>query len=186
VLYGISRAGVTRNYCDRKTYKSARPNGSPSRIFDDMSRKGLISGLLLIAFMALAIWALQIILGHARYRARRDACYSHLVFIMIGEREYAREHGTGYQTNLICLSNQLNSPRFLVCVDDDVRRAQIRAKRIEGQGSSGEWARLTMNDCSYEVFFRDTNTLVVRCPFHKISAYTNPGMTNPSWRNEGL
>ena len=136
--------------------------------------------------MVLAMWGLQIFLGHARYRARRDACYYHLVSIMIHEREYAREHGTGYQTNLICLSNELMSPSFLVCVDDDVRRAQITAKKRPSEGGAGEWARLTMNDCSYDVFFRDTNTLVVRCPFHKIAAYTNPGMTNPSWGHEGL
>jgi len=154
-----------------------------------MNRKGLITALLSIAFVALAIGALQVlVIRPATDRAKARACYSNLKFIIIGEREYAREHGTGYQTNLICLSNELNSPMHLSCVNDDVRYRQVRdkLKPLEGYGSAEHWARLTMNDCSYEAFFRDTNTLVVRCPIHKMSVYTNPGMTNPAWKHEGL
>ena len=154
-----------------------------------MTRKGLITALPSVAFVALAIGALNlVVLRPARARARRLACYSNLAQIIIASREYARENGTGYQTNLICLSNELNSPMLLWCVNDDVRYRQVRdkLKPLEGYGSAEHWARLTMNDCSYEAFFRDTNTLVVRCPIHKMSVYANPGMTNPAWRHEGL
>jgi hypothetical protein len=36
----------------------------------------------------------------------------------------------------------------------------------------GQWATLTMDACSYQVFLRDSNTLVVRCPIHKIGMQT--------------
>ena len=105
-----------------------------------MSREGLLNAFLLGVFAVLAIGLLlNLVLRAARYRARRDSCYSNLVQIMLASRTYANEHGTGYQTNLICLSNDLMGPVHLVCADDDARRAQIKAKRIPNQGSAGEW-----------------------------------------------
>ena len=98
---------------------------------------------------------------------------------------HAGEHGAGFQTNLICLSNHLFSPRMLLCVDDDVRYHRVKDKvnpTLERYGSAEHWSRLTMDDCSYQVFLRDSNTLVLRCPFHKIGAYTDGEMDKDgSW-----
>ena len=93
-----------------------------------------------------------------------------------------------YQTNLICLSNQLNHPRMLLCVEDEARHRRINEKvnpTLEGYGSAVHWSRLTMDDCSYIVFLRDSNTLVVRCPIHKIGAYTHGNISDlGSWMKE--
>jgi hypothetical protein len=141
-------------------------------------------GLVLFGFVILALQLL--IIKPTQERARARPCYSHLVEIFIASRTYAREHGTRYQTNLICLSNELISPSVLLCVDDNLRRQRVsdkaRAKGFVGYGSAEHWARLRMEDCSYEVFLRDSNTLVIRCPIHKIGAYTDGEMDkNGSW-----
>lgn len=140
--------------------------------------------VLTLAFFGIAILALQFwILKPAKERARARSCYSTLVQIVLASRMYGYEHRTGYQTNLICLSNELFSPRHLVCVDDEVRYGRMRAKADRGGYGSGDlWARLTMDDCSYHVSLRGSNAVVVGCPFHRIACYTDAQMTNEgSW-----
>jgi hypothetical protein len=127
-----------------------------------------------LALSAVVILALQFfVFKPAKERAKAGVCYSHFKAIGLANTMYARERGTGYQTNLICFSNELISPRMLLCVDDDLRRRRVseKVKPLEGYGSAVHWSRLTMDDCSYEVFLRDSNTFVVRCPFHKIGGY---------------
>src|SRR2546426_11191832 len=87
-----------------------------------MTRKGLINALLSVAFVAVAVLLVGAYSRHIKESDKAEICRSHLKLILLASRDYAREHGTGYRTNLICLSNQLMGPRFLVCVDDDVRR----------------------------------------------------------------
>jgi hypothetical protein len=148
-----------------------------------VNRKGPLGTLLLITFIVLAIGTLSfVVLRTAKYRARRLTCYYHMGSILFANRQYAEEHGTGYQTNLICLSNQLSSPRKLVCVDDEARCERLKKRYT--YGSPEHWASLTMDNCSYQVFLKDSNTLVLRCPIHHIGLYMQQGMTNPSWRGE--
>src|SRR5207249_3913852 len=68
---------------------------------------------------------------------KAEICRSHLKLILLASRDYAREHGTGYQTNVICLSNELISPVKLLCVNDDAGYRRVREKEkppFEGAG----------------------------------------------------
>src|SRR6267142_3880160 len=138
-----------------------------------MTRKGLLTALLSVAFVAVAVLLVGAYSRHIKESDKTEICRSHLKLILLASRDYAREHGTGYQTNVICLSNELISPVKLLCVNDDAGYRRVREKEkspFEGQGSAGHWARLTMNDISYQALLKDSNTLVVRCPIHKIRA----------------
>lgn len=133
-----------------------------------------------VVLFVVVIAALKfIVLAPVMKRAKAGICESHFKAIIAASKNYAREHVTGYQTNLICLSNHLISPAILLCVEDEVRRRRVRDKESP---LKGPWARVTMDDCSYEVFLRDSNTLVLRCPFHRIGMRT-VGEIKDEWTN---
>jgi len=144
--------------------------------------KDIALGVLFFGILIAALYFVVVV--PAQKRSKAGVCYSHFGAILVASRQYAQREGTGYQTNLICLSNDLRIPWILQCVEDQARRWRMEEKgrgRI-GTGSAEHWARLTMDDCSYQVFLRDSNALVVRCPIHKIGMQTvgevNDGIEN--------
>lgn len=133
--------------------------------------------------LALILLAVQfVVLKPAKERSKARVCHSHFSAIALYSRMYAAEQGTGFQTNLICLSNYLISPIKLLCVEDDLRSRRVREKAtaLVGSGSAGHWSKLTMEDCSYEAFLRNSNTLVIRCPIHRIAGYVDGDVSNGS------
>jgi hypothetical protein len=75
---------------------------------------------------------------------------------------WPEEHDWRLPADFLCLSNELGSPKILVCASDRFRQA------------APNWASFSTNNCSYEVVEsglrkNDTNRIFMRCRIHALS-----------------
>src|SRR5688572_2251289 len=116
-----------------------------------LTRQGWIGLALIVGFVATVLGGLQLlVIGPAQKRAKAISCSSLVVRILFASRACGREHGAAYETNILCLSNQLLSPVWIVCPLDE-RRHELRRQWSKGPQ---DWATLTTDNYSYEVFLR--------------------------------
>lgn len=96
---------------------------------------------LIIVAIILAIVAVGTVLSlrSAKKRAESVACGNYMVAIGFAARMWANDHDEKLPTDLLTMSNELNSPKVLHCPGD--RRRQ----RV------GTWAEFTDANSSYEV-----------------------------------
>jgi len=119
-------------------------------------------GFLAVLVVGVAVFVLS---GAARRRARSFSCASSVVSICCAGHLWADDHGGNFPTNLICMSNELATPKILSCLPD--RRAN-------------SWSAFTPDNCTYEVVtpgvHQDaTNAAFLRCIIHGHLGY--PDMT---------
>jgi hypothetical protein len=90
--------------------------------------------------------------------------------------EWANEHGGYMPTNLVSMSNELITPKLLVCPGDHDRHAAT------------DWASVTANSNSYEIVtpglrFGQSNAVFLRCKIHGYAGYANDVLRDAAGRN---
>ena len=98
-------------------------------------------------------------LAAAKRRAQSIGCASQIASICFAGRVYATDHNGQFPTNFICMSNELVTPKVLVCNADS---AHTRAT---------DFKHYTDANCSYVIVTPGvhedaTNTVFLRCSIH--------------------
>jgi len=80
--------------------------------------------------------------------------------------EWASEHGGYLPSNLVSMSNELMTPKLLVCPSDHERHP------------AANWASVTVSNNSYEIVtpglrFGESNAVFLRCKIHGYTGYAN-------------
>jgi hypothetical protein len=128
-----------------------------------MRKRCLIALLILFAVVALVcVLGLQ----HAKRRAETNACRKNLSSIGMAARLWARDHANHLPPDLVLMSNELVSPRILICPGDYSRRP------------AASWASFTTVQSSFEVvtpglLVDDTNGVFLRCKIHGTLGYAD-------------
>jgi hypothetical protein len=130
-----------------------------------MNRKRIII-LTLVVLVAAAITIFALASVSAKRKAESAYCGNCMVAICIAARTWASEHDGHFPTNFLVMSNELNSPKILVCPGDHSRQA------------AANWASFTPEQCSYEIVARNlkeggTNGVFLRCKIHGHIGYTD-------------
>ena len=96
-------------------------------------------------------------MNQARERAMRIQCVNNLKQIGLAARMWAQDHNDVYPTNFVCMSNELNTPKILVCPAD--------TNRV----SAASFSSFTDANCSYDLFFAtesEPEQVLSRCHVH--------------------
>jgi hypothetical protein len=100
-------------------------------------------------------------LAQAKERALSIACVNNLKQFGIAVRVWALDNNDSNPPNVLSMSNELSTPKILVCPADTNRQVAT------------DWASFTMANCSYEFLAPNENNVdreqmrvSVRCPIH--------------------
>jgi hypothetical protein len=107
-------------------------------------------------------------LAKAKERAQRTHCVNSMKQVCLAARVYANNHDGKFPPDLLTLSNDLATPKFLHC------KADTKRTRSE------DWASVSSANVSYEfllpgVAANAPQVVLLRCPIHN-----NAGMTDGS------
>jgi hypothetical protein len=129
---------------------------------------GLILGCCGTALTAIVVLALPVVLpavAKGKSRAETIRCVGNLKLIGLAARMYAQDHNGVLPRDFITMSNELPSPKVLVCPADRTRQAAT------------EWADFSADNVSYEFLAPGAkqqevmNQPVFRCPIHDNVCY---------------
>ncbi len=146
---------------------------SISRSKGQLRGQGLaIAGLCLSGFMMLAIGPAMMLpaLARAKAKANRASCVNNLKQVGLGARIYANDNKGVFPPDFLTMSNELNTPRILVCPEDTKHtRVLTWAEFDPRKNLSYEYLQpgITEGDA--------VNKVVFRCPIHN-----NAGMGDGS------
>lgn len=100
-------------------------------------------------------------LAKAKEKAVSIACINNLKQFGLAVRVWALDNGDRNPPDVLSMSNELSTPKILVCPADTTRQA------------ASDWASFTMANCSYEFLVpnekeadQDPNRVLSRCPIH--------------------
>jgi hypothetical protein len=94
-----------------------------------------------------------------RPRASSSACGNYMVSICLAARLYAEDHDGQLPSDLLSISNEVSTPKILICPGDPSRQLATN------------WAAFALVDSSYEIPSLgmregDTNQVFLRCRIH--------------------
>jgi Protein of unknown function (DUF1559) len=97
--------------------------------------------------------------AEASEKARRIQCVSNLKQIGLAARMWAQKHGDVWPEDFLVMSNELNTPKILVCPSDTARQP------------ARQWSELTAGSISYQIVSKDVSVtdpdvVFARCPIH--------------------
>ena len=95
----------------------------------------------------------------AKRRAESMSCGNYMCSIVIGARAWAMDSDDYLPSDFLSMSNELATPRILVCPGDHSRHP------------APDWASVTPDNSSYEIVAPrlrdgDSNEVFLRCKFH--------------------
>jgi hypothetical protein len=100
-------------------------------------------------------------LAKAKEKALSIACVNNLKQFGLAVRIWALDNNESNPPNVLSMSNELSTPKILVCPADTTRQAAT------------DWSSFTMANCSYEFLVpdekdvdQDIQRVSVRCPIH--------------------
>ena len=121
-------------------------------------------------------------LAEAKERALSIACVNNLKQFGVAVRVWALDNNESNPPNVLSMSNELSTPKILVCPADTTRQAAT------------DWSSFTMANCSYEFLVpdekdadREPQRVSVRCPIHGNiglcdgSVQRRVGKDHPDW-----
>ena len=114
-----------------------------------------ISGFFLLLTPAMLLPAL----AKAKARAQQVNCITNLKQIGLAARMWANDHNEMFPPNFLAMSNELNSPKILICPADPNRNHKA------------DWSAIAANGSSYEYFgggmrAEKPQEIVARCTIH--------------------
>ena len=120
------------------------------------SRKLIIITALVAVALAAGVYAT----GRAKRFAQSMSCGNYMCSICFAARSWAFDNNGKMPSDFVSMSNELATPRVLICDADHSRRAPQN------------WASFTPDQSSYEIVGvnlrdRDTNGIFLRCRIHK-------------------
>jgi hypothetical protein len=117
-----------------------------------------------VIFTALGIIAIGfVLLEFSKPRLKRwsesVACGNYMSSIGFGAAIWAGDNSNHLADNFLAMSNELCTPKFLICPGDKIRKP------------AGSWATFTTNNCSYEILRPgmpddDLTNAYFRCTIH--------------------
>jgi hypothetical protein len=124
------------------------------------------AGIKVVVALATATAILLVLLGRAKGHAERTACGNYMVSIGLAARLWANDNGDHFPPDLISMSNEVISPKILICPGDHSRKP------------SGSWASFTPEQSSFEIVTPslrdgDTNKVFLRCKIHGSVGYAD-------------
>jgi hypothetical protein len=124
-----------------------------------------------VIFTVLGIILLAIVgLFAAKPKIKRHfeaiSCGNFMSSIGIGARLWAGDNSNHMADNFLCMSNELCTPKLLICPSDKIRKP------------ADSWASFTTNNCSYEILrpnmaADDFSNAFFRCTIHGHLGFTD-------------
>jgi hypothetical protein len=141
-----------------------------------MKKIGII-WVLAFAIGVLVLWSLR----SAKVRAHAASCGSNLSSVSLAGRLWSNDHTDTLARSLLEMSNEVITPKVLICPSDDRRKSAEHWNKI----TAIPWPLLTTNDFTYEWIVRgeeDTNMdrIVIRCPIHGFTGLAS-GSVRDRW-----
>jgi len=98
-------------------------------------------------------------LTRARERAQAITCVNNLKQIGLAARVYAQDNQDSFPPDFLSMSNELATPKILVCAADTNRQVAVN------------WSSYSLANCSYEFLapggsFKEPFQILSRCPIH--------------------
>lgn len=121
----------------------------------------LAAAPLIIAPTAVMASLLLPALAKAKTRASSIGCVSNMKQVCLAARIYSNDHNEMFPPDFLTMSNELFSPKILVCPQDPART----------RPTSPDWALFDTNNISYEFVSPGTkedvpDRVLIRCPIH--------------------
>lgn len=123
---------------------------------------GLVMGYLSVLMLAVVFPSAALLpaLAKAKGRAQEASCRNNLKQIILSAQIYANDHNGKFPPDYLTMSNELSTPKILVCIADQ--------KRVKAAGWDGFDAT---KNVSYEyvapgIDSKVSETVVFRCPVH--------------------
>ena len=106
------------------------------------------------------------VLPRLRRHGESVSCGNYMAAIGVASRLWANGNNGRAPSNLLSMSNELSSPKVLICPGDHSRKA------------AASWASFTSANSSYEIVNAglaesDTNTVFLRCKIHGHLGYVD-------------
>jgi hypothetical protein len=122
-----------------------------------MNKKRII--IILSVVLLLAVVALVIAASSAKRKSESVQCGNYMASIGCAARIWAEDHDGHFPSTLLSMSNELATPKILICPGDHSRQP------------AASWASFTTADSSYEIVTGglqdgDTNGVFLRCKIH--------------------
>lgn len=123
-----------------------------------MSKRKVILSVAISTILFITVFAVFV-----NPRAKRHAaslnCASGICSMCLGARQWAEDNEGQLPTDFVCISNEINTTKILVCAADHKRRPAT------------SWASFTSENCSYELLApglpaTNSNTAILRCTVH--------------------
>jgi len=116
--------------------------------------------------LVLVVVALVIAAPSAKRKAESVQCGNYMASICCAARLWASDHDRHLPSELLAMSNEVSTPKILVCPGDHSRRP------------AANWATFTPADSSYEIVTPglpdgDTNGVFLRCKIHGHTGYAD-------------
>jgi hypothetical protein len=137
--------------------------GRARRFPDQYGGAGLAKAGFVMGYLSVVLSALVMFLLQAAYaRAQSNNCASNLGSICLAARMYANDHNDLFAPDIFSMSNELLTPKVLVCPSDKTR---TRKSAWDSNNISYEYlaANLRQQDA--------TNRVIFRCPIHGHGVY---------------
>src|SRR5436190_2789352 len=120
----------------------------------------------IVAVLAALTALLLVSLVRAKGRAERTSCGNYMVSIGSAARLWANDNGDRFPPDLLSMSNEVISPKILICPGDHSCKA------------SASWASFTPEQSSFEMVTPslregDTNVVFFRCRIHGSVGYAD-------------
>src|SRR6266404_210361 len=121
---------------------------------------------IVLAFLAGGAACFLSACDHAKHRAELLGCGNHMVSVGFAARSWAEENGGRLPPDLLSMSNEVITPKILICPGDHSRKP------------AASWTSFTPEQSSFEMVTPslregDTNAVFLRCKIHGTVGYAD-------------